>query len=170
MHKFPSKLFTMVIMMLVCSMALSGCEPLRKKFTRQKKKSAKEEFIPVLDPIDYPAAHVTSEEKYSYHFSMWQVWSKDLRNLLGETTMDKRKRYLMAQIMAQLTELKRWVPEEYRPKVDKAIGDYEKVMKELDKPEIMQSQTMIESNLRRTENFVRNELDPKIIFVPEPEA
>jgi len=157
----------MLTILLTSSFFFSGCEPLRKKFVRQKKKTQKEEFIPVLDPIDYPQTRVSSEDKYAYNFSMWQVWSKDLRHLMIQDTMDKRKKYLAAQIISQLLELKRWTPDEYVSKIDQAILEYEKIQKELEKPEMMRNKSLIDGQLRRIDSFLRNEMDPDIVFVEE---
>ena len=43
------------ICLLSVSLIAGGCEPLRKKFTRQKKKDQETSaIIPILEPIDYP--------------------------------------------------------------------------------------------------------------------
>jgi hypothetical protein len=164
MPRINKKMMYAVSLLVGVTLLSAGCEPLRKKFRRQKKEVKKEEFIPVLDPIDYPPSRVSSVEKYKYHFSLWQVWSKDLRHMLDEETMDKRKKYLMAQMVQELADMKEWTPAEYIPHVDQALKEYGIVQKELDKPEIMRNQGTIEGRIRRTENYVRNTLDPEIVF------
>ena len=154
-----------ILSVFILTGLLSGCEPLRKKFVRKKKRLQKEEFIPVLDPIDYPQSRVSPQEKYAYHFSMWQVWSKDIQNLMKEDSMDKRKKYLVSQMIVQLQELQRWTPENYLEALGKAIKDYENILTELEKPEIMRNDSIIGNQLRRTDSYLRNELDPDKVFV-----
>lgn len=61
-------------------LSVSGCTPLKKKFTRQKKvdKENDPKFIPVLNPVEYEERKVSAEENYKYHYSLWKVWNKDL--------------------------------------------------------------------------------------------
>jgi len=155
------------VCLFVLSLSLSGCEPLRKKFTKKKKEVKKEEFIPILDPIDYPPSQVSPLEKYKYHYSLWQVWSKDLVQLINEPTMEKRKNYLFTEILQQLDEMKRWIPQESLPKIEEAVSAYEGVRQELDKPEMMRNQSVLETRLRRAESFMMNELKPEAIFTEE---
>ncbi|HLF17325.1 MAG TPA: hypothetical protein VI749_00315 [Candidatus Omnitrophota bacterium] len=169
MHKRHQRLLVPISCLLVVSLVFCGCEPLRKKFTRKKKELKKEEFIPVLDPIDYPPSLISAREKYEYHYSMWQVWNKDLRQHLSENAMDKRKKYILSQIIQQLQDMKRWIPQEYAAKVDQMLADGEVVSKELDKPEVMRNQQLMESRLRRMESLGRNELNSALIFGEEKE-
>ena len=61
---------------LVCAvlvsfvLALEGCSTLRKKFVRQKKKEDKQEFVPVLDPVDYPDVVKTAGGIYEHHYML----------------------------------------------------------------------------------------------------
>jgi len=166
MHR-SQRLWIYTVCVLVLSISLSGCEPLRKKFTRKKKGEKKEEFLPILDPIDYPASRISAIEKYKYHYSLWQVWSKDLMQMLREPTMDKRKNYLLSQITQQLEEMKRWIPEEHQPKLGEALLAYDKLAKEMEKPEMMRSLSTMESRLRRAESFIKNQLKPAVVFTEE---
>ena len=153
--------------LLIVSLFFCGCEPLRKKFTRQKKEAKKQEFIPVLDPIDYPPSLVSARQKYEYHYSMWQVWNRDLQQNLSEDGFDKRKKYVLSQIIQHLQEMKRWIAEDYFVKVDEMLADGESVQKELEKPEMMRNQQMMASRLRRMDSYMRNELKPELLFGEE---
>ena len=165
MRRSPLGVITVCI--LILSVSLGGCEPLRKKFTRKKKEAKKEEFIPILEPIDYPPSRVSALDQYKYHYSLWQVWDKDLLQLIGEPTMEKRKNYLFTEVMQQLEEMKRWVPQEYLPKIEEAHQIYDGVRKELEKPEVMRNQSILQSRLRKAESFMMNELKPEDIFTEE---
>ena len=166
MHK--SRFWVFVMCMVVLSASLSGCEPLRKKFTKKKKEAKEEEFIPILDPIDYPPSRISAVEKYRYHYSLWQVWNKDLMQQLGEPrTMEKRRNYLFTEIIQQLQEMKRWIPQESLPKLDEALSAYDGFRKELEKPAMTQNQSVLESRLRHAEKFIMKELKPDVIFTEE---
>ena len=58
--------FWVVCMGLVLvSLLCGGCEPLRKKFIRQKKQDKEiSGTIPILEPIDYPEKIHSSAEDY----------------------------------------------------------------------------------------------------------
>ena len=91
-----SRFYSVFLMIFLGSFILSsiGCEPLRKKFVRQKKKDENaQQFIPVLDPIDYPAAVYSAEEGYRKHYSLWRVWHKELMVSLDEQGIDRRQKY-----------------------------------------------------------------------------
>ncbi len=48
------KLSLLIVMVITITITSLGCESLRKKFVRQKKKDVKDkDIIPVLDPIEY---------------------------------------------------------------------------------------------------------------------
>jgi len=97
----------------VVFLAISGCTPLRKKFTRKKKdKQANQKFIPVLDPIDYPEKVYSAAEKYKYHYSLWKVWNKDLLQVLERNGSEKRQKYLLDQAIVQLKEMQNSLSDE----------------------------------------------------------
>ena len=55
-HRFQKRyqLLMWIVPVLIVSLGFSGCETMRRKFVRQKKKKETAEFIPVLEPIEYP--------------------------------------------------------------------------------------------------------------------
>lgn len=56
MRKVSRYLNGVIVLALVMTVPLmSGCEPLRKKFTRKKKETQAKAEMPVFEPIDYPA-------------------------------------------------------------------------------------------------------------------
>src|SRR3989338_8775878 len=120
------------VLVLLVAM-LSGCEPLRKKFTRQKKKdqSQSSQFIPVLDPLDYPDKVQTPEEKYRHSFSLWQVWHKELMMRLEEQASDKKINYTFNQVMVQLTEMEKLLTGEKQEKLGEYIGQLSGLQQEL---------------------------------------
>ena len=152
---------------LIMVFGTQGCAPLRKKFIRQKKKDKKEKFIPVLDPIDYPPPRTSNAQQYNYHYSMWQVWSRDLIQLLEGDGAEKRKQYLMTQVLQQLDELSQWIPARHSDLLKGVVEEYEQIQKDLNKPESMIDKHMLIRELERCASKIRNNLKPKMIFEAE---
>lgn len=103
------KMIVMTSAVLFLSLSLSGCETLRKKFTRTKKKSQTEDtgFAPVLEPEEYPAPENNPVLSYKQHYSLLKVWYKDLWTALEDKFTDKQIRYLLKQINAQIDEMQK---------------------------------------------------------------
>ncbi|MFA5059912.1 MAG: hypothetical protein WC676_04730 [Candidatus Omnitrophota bacterium] len=110
---------------LSISIVLGGCEPLRKKFTRQKKKDKDEsmEMSPILEPIEYPAKQYSPEQVYQEHFSLWKVWQKELLTMLDGTSSRKRQFYAMEQIRKQLAELKALLADDKKAGVEVLLSE-----------------------------------------------
>src|SRR3989338_6501362 len=144
----------------------SSCclEPLRKKFTRQKKKdAATQEFIPVLDPIDYPPKFYSAESKYQHHYSLWQVWSKDFVTVLeSEGESDKRQQYLLNQMTIQLQEMMKYVKDEKRQVLESLLVELSGIQKQLNSPAPLRSMARMKSKTKVVTDRVRRELSPKL--------
>lgn len=107
---------------LVLAMTLSSCEPLRKKFTRKKKGEAVENMeVPILEPIEYPKKVYTSLDLYKNHFTFWRAWHKELMQSIVDEQSTKRKLYLLAQDVAQLTEMQKLLTEEKQAPLKDAV-------------------------------------------------
>src|SRR5437899_1682173 len=100
--------FSLILVFLISSL---GCEPLRKKFVRQKKKEQKEEFEPVLDPIDYPAAVHSPTQDYKHAYGLWKVWNKELLQEIETNDNEKRQVYLLNESIEQLEAMEKLVQE-----------------------------------------------------------
>ena len=111
-----------VAFFLVVSMTLSSCEPLRKKFTRKKKADSAESMeVPILEPVAYPKKVYTSLDLYKNHFTYWKAWHKELMQSVADNQGTKRKLYLLAQDVTQLTEMQKLLPEEKQALLKNAI-------------------------------------------------
>ena len=103
--KVPLGLFIGIFIFMALS---TGCEPLRKKFTRKKKEDVSQtEFVPVLDPVDYPDKKESPEQIYKLHYSLWQVWYKDYAIAAQENSSDKKIFYTLNQLLAQVEEMQK---------------------------------------------------------------
>ena len=69
------KVYALIACLLGMCVSMSACEPLRKKFTRQKKADANadKDFVPVLEPQDYPAPEKNPPEMYKQHYALIKV-------------------------------------------------------------------------------------------------
>lgn len=103
------------------SMSLCSCEPLRKKFTRQKKRAQLEDrnFIPVLEPIEYPAPENNPQQMYKHHYAMVKVWHTDLGTLLKEKNAEKRSGYTLKQINTHIDGMRSLLQPVKQVEVDK---------------------------------------------------
>ena len=99
----PAPIGMVVCWVLILAVFFGGCSSLRKKFTRKKKEKDVEqsEFIPVLQPEEYPEKTASPAELYKYHFSLYEVWEKDLQTSLSESESQKRKEYTLNQLISQ---------------------------------------------------------------------
>ncbi|MBI4310024.1 MAG: hypothetical protein HY591_06810 [Candidatus Omnitrophica bacterium] len=100
-----------VAVIVAVSLSLSACEPLRKKFTRQKKKDQSEvkDFIPVLEPQEYLAPENNPVENYKQHYNLIKAWYKDLWTVVEERGSDKRAAYTIKQIYGHIEEMQKLV-------------------------------------------------------------
>ena len=100
---------------------------MRKKFTRKKKdKEESEKFIPVLEPVDYPQKTYSSQERYKQHYSLWQVWNRDLIQAIQKEDSDKRQKYLLGQMIERLEAMKEVLADEKQKELVVMINDLKK--------------------------------------------
>lgn len=146
----------------VLSLALTGCEPLRKKFTRKKKEEARG-IEPILTPIDYGTPQISPQERYAQHYSLWKVWHADLIEAINEEGSDKKQRYVFSQMLVQLEEMKKWVAEEKQEQLTAFIEETASLEKELDKPAALRNNFSFRKKLELVGKKIRGSLSPKAI-------
>ena len=138
------------LLLVLFVMTVSGCEPLRKKFTRHKKKDeSQSQVIPVLDPIDYPNAVESPEASYRQYFSLWQVWDKELVMRIGEHASDKKISFTFNQLLLQLTEMEKLLSGEKRQKLKEYIMQLSALQKDLDEPAGVRNDNLIQRKIER---------------------
>ena len=160
------KSFTVFVSFTLLMTTIYGCEPLRKKFRREKKEKKDLGFVPVLDPVDYAPARVSAKERYSYHYSLWKVWEKELaQNYINDNNKksDKRQNYLLTQMITHLTEMKRWINPQKAEEMDKPLSELYKLQKEYDKADALRSRFKMKSLLSRTSRMIRDNFSPLVI-------
>ncbi len=123
------------ILFIFMCLVSSGCEPLRKKFTRKKKQEQTSDVVPILEPIDYPRLVETSESQYRYHYSLWQIWHRDFLNWLEEKKEnDKKAVYILNQMIVQMEEMQKFIQGEKRTIFSQYIQQVKEVLQEFEKP------------------------------------
>lgn len=153
---------TLCVSLCVLTAAVSGCASLRKKFVRKKKeKTGEQAFIPVLDPIDYPAPSVSPEERYRYHYSLLKVWHRDLIQNIDGRGSDKNQKYLVGRIIAQLEEMKKWVTEAGQTELTGCIGEWNAFSAMYARPAAMRRSSSMKKMAEAGGRRIRNRLNPE---------
>ncbi len=156
--------FVVIAGLLTVTMATSGCETLRKKFVRKKKAADVPEVEAILDPIDYPEAVKSPEKTYRYHYSLWQVWFKDLSVMVDQNTgNDKKALYNLNQMLAQMEEMKKLVASEKQAPYAKNIEKINGPLVEFRKPSPMRNRSILQSKMSQLEKDVRNNLRLELV-------
>ena len=153
-----------VVWFCLCLFVISaaGCEPLRKKFIRQKKKDKENSGIqPILDPIDYPAATHSAMERYQAQYSLWKVWDREILQAIHEKRSDKKIRSLLDQLLAQLDGMRAQAAPEQQGEIDGLRAAYLHVQASLDKPVALRNMYSLEKQLLANSKKIRRDLNPK---------
>ncbi len=140
---FPG--FAGICLLLALAVGLTGCSTLKKKFTRKKKKTDTEaaEFVPVLQPEEYPEKVASPAELYKYNYSMWQVWEKELQTSLAEGESQKRKEYLLNQLIVAVEAMSKLLVAEKQKGMMDLQSKLLKVRDDLARPAAMRNDTEI---------------------------
>ncbi len=161
-ERYLSVLSVLVVLCML-TVSVGGCASLRKKFTRKKKeKTSEQAFIPVLDPIDYPAPSVSSEERYRYHYSLWKVWQRDLVKNIDNKGSDKSQKYLLGQIIAQLEEMKKWITAAKQKELSEAISEWDAILAMYERPAALRSPVSLKRKVEASAKKIRNQLNPEM--------
>lgn len=166
MHKLLKSSHSAMFVVSVCLMVAlsSGCETFRKKFTRKKKKAeVNNEFIPILEPIDYPSKAQDPTQQYKYHYSLWKVWEKDLLQAFTEVNNDKRQKYLLGQMIEQLEKMASCLVLEKEGSLKILIGEYDVVAQILDRPLAMRDVGSLKLKVERINKKIRSVFNPQLL-------
>ncbi|MDP8212689.1 MAG: hypothetical protein P9X22_05275 [Candidatus Zapsychrus exili] len=156
--------FIIVLSILTFVFSLAGCQPFRSKFVRKKKKQnvTSNDFIPVLEPVDYIKQEKTAQERYSYRYSLWNVWQKDLLNAIDKEDSDKRLKYLLAEMIVQLKEMNKWIVGEDQEKLTGFINDLYEIREYLNKPPKVRNMTRVRKQIELNSKAIRNNLNKRL--------
>lgn len=158
------KLSLLIVMVITITITSLGCESLRKKFVRQKKKDVKDkDFIPVLDPIEYPASVHTPEDDYKHAYGLWKVWNTEFLQEINVNQNDKRQVYLLTEAINQLQEMDKVVVGQKKDALEEVIKNLNAVKDEFKTPAPMRSLSTIKSRVERNAKTISSELHPRLM-------
>ena len=161
-NEYYLSVLSVLVILCVLTVSVGGCTSLRKKFTRKKKEKTNEQaFIPVLDPVDYPAPSVSPEERYRYHYSLWKVWQRDLVQKIDSKGSDKNQKYLLGQIIVQLGEMKKGVTEARQKEFSEAIGEWNAILAMYERPAALRSSFSLKRKVEASAKQIRDQLNPE---------
>jgi hypothetical protein len=157
--------FTIIICFTLAAFFLTGCQPLRKKFVRQKKKDKEEDIIPVLNPIDYEPSRVSPKERYEYHYSLWRVWYKEfhLEMTTDKRTSDKRQRYLLQEMITQIEEMRKWIVEEKQRELSVFLESLYKAQEDMQTTALTRNNRAVKRQVDRAEKGIRINFKPRLV-------
>ncbi len=150
------------LVLAVCAaVVFSGCEPLRKKFVRQKKKdaSAASEVVPILQPEVYSEKVFDPVKQYKQHYGLWGVWYKDYLSILEDNGSDKRQGYVLTQMAAQLEQMEKLLADEKKPGLTQLRNDLQGVLDMLKTPAVMRESSTVQTKVRSIDGRLRNNFD-----------
>ena len=142
---------------LVLAVLMSGCESLRRKFTRKKKEGQEVTEVPVLEPIEYPAKIYTPQDVYKKHYTLWKAWYKELLENLSPETGQKRQLYLLNQIVANLKEIQKLLPEEKQGELKSSLDRLKKFESDIREPVPVRSLSSWKTELESIEKAIKKE-------------
>ena len=152
------QIFT-VVLIFATTCFFSGCEPLRKKFVRKKKKDQKKELIPLLDPIDYPEKEDDPAVCYQHHYALWKVWAKDLIAVLqSRGYSDKRIRYLLGQLLVNMEEMEKLLKSPKKEGMIKYIKKLKNVVEEFETPAALRNDYTIRKRIELIDKQMRQKM------------
>ena len=153
------------VAVVVCVGALTGCASLRKKFTRVKKnKDQKEDFIPVLQPLEYAKVEETPQQIYRGHYTMVRVYFKDLWDILGKPKGgEKSEKFIFTQILARFEGMAALLSDEKKAQAADLREKVLQVFKEYDKPAGLRRYDRMISQMRLIERDLYRAFKPEVV-------
>ncbi len=156
------RLIGMLCLLLTFTLCFSACDPLRKKFIRQKKKAdTSNDIMPVLEPVEYLPPENNPEQNYTQHYSLIKVWEKDLMSAVDTQESDKRQQYLLNQIYSHITEMQRLVNEEGQKSLTGLSDLLKYYNNSLRQPQHMRNKSRLQSDLRAFDRVLRDRCRPE---------
>ncbi len=154
-----------MVMVAFVVVSLTGCASLRKKFTRVKKqKDQKEEFIPVLEPIEYAKADEPPLQVYRNHYGMLKLYFSDLWDVLGKPSGGvKREKYLLKELLGRFDAMAGVLSDEKKLQAKGLRDRIEKALKEYDRQGILLRYDLMISDLRQVEREIYKSFKPDVV-------
>jgi dsDNA-binding SOS-regulon protein len=130
------RIFVLFILCVCGVSLLTGCESLRKKFTR-KKKSTETQEVMIITPRDYSAHPFTSDVLYKQYFIYWKSWNQELITSLTDGSSYKKVLDCVDQSLVNIKKMETYLKEDKA----KELEVYVKKTEDL-KNQIMESKSL----------------------------
>ncbi len=152
------KTIASILFIGIVAVNLSGCETLKKKFTR---KQSLKKVSPVLVPYDYKGIY-PNDVLYSNHFNYWRTWTEDLINCLDTKASNKREKLAAARAIEDLERMQDLLTGDKKYELTKYIKFYEDVQRrvELGQPNDNDSSS-IRNDLESRRRVIMRKFEPK---------
>lgn len=115
--KNESRYFSVTIFVVACVVLLTGCETLRKKFTRKRKQAASAEPI-VIVPRDYSAHPFPNDVLYKQYFVYWKSWNQELVSSLTDMENYKKIKSCVDQALTNLKKMQTYLQDDKAQELD----------------------------------------------------
>ena len=147
---------TLAALLTLC-VSFSACDTLRKKFTRQKKQDETQnpDFVPVLEPKDYPAPEHNPVRNYQLHYALIKAWYKDLWTAIDDKSSDKMVKNSIKQILDHIDQMKPLLKPHKAQTLDQLVNLLKYYNTSLDSPRQLRNYARIESDLRSFDRMLR---------------
>jgi hypothetical protein len=150
----------------LCALVLisSGCQPLRKKFTRQKKKDKEvSDFVPVLEPVDYPAKIHGAKEAYEQHYSLFRVWFSDYETASQQAGSERKLIYDLDASLKELDEMGNILKSPTKEDLAKIRAQVQLIRDQFDKPKAFRNEGKMGSQFRDADMAMRKKFKPALL-------
>ena len=163
-----------VVLAVFCAGSLTGCASMRKKFKRvPKNPKVKQEFIPVLQPVEYAKIEQTPQQVYAGHYSMVRIYFKDLWEALGaRDSGPKREKYIFTELTVHFDAMAAFLSDEKKTEARGIRSRVANVLKAYDKPDGLRRYDLMRDEMRRVERDIYKGFKPDAVArafaVPAP--
>ena len=155
-----------VIFVVITSLGLSsiGCEPIRKKFIRQKKKDTTSgKMIPVLEPELYPSKENDPYAAYVHHYNLFKLWIRDLNAVLEAKAATKKQQYVYTQALKHLDAMANILDGKNAEDIAQLRKIMEQIKRVLFETPGVRPDSAARDYVRLTEKFIYKNLKPDLL-------
>ena len=151
-----TKIFLTILLALAVVVNLTGCEAMRKKFTRKKKPSVKMPRIYQVKKYEIKP----SPELYKKHFAYWASWQSELISGLGKN--HKKDMRCIEEALGNLKDMQDILVPEKADLLGKHMEKLAKVKDTIVREDLTQANKVyITSTLEREDRAIKREFNYK---------
>lgn len=103
--------FSAMVVIFSCIFMMTGCETLRKKFTRKRKRTESTEPVVVV-PRDYSAHPFPNDVLYKQYFVYWKSWNQELISSLTDMENYKKIKSCADQALINLKKMQTYLQDD----------------------------------------------------------